>query len=119
MPESRPNGKRVAVSRRRFRTAPARCFFWLTACSGDLLVHPSWRRSFHIAGHIAGLRWRLFRLPALSVASPFSRAGAAIRSMGQSREEMMAQLQLSIAMHPNARSRPVLNGFLQPDGIDL
>ena len=31
----------------------------------------------------------------------------------------MAQLQLSIAMHPNARSLPVLDGHIKPDGIDL
>ena len=31
----------------------------------------------------------------------------------------MANLQLSIAMHPNARSRPVLEGKIKPDGIDL
>lgn len=31
----------------------------------------------------------------------------------------MAELQLSIAMHPNARSRPVLEGKIKPDGIDL
>ena len=31
----------------------------------------------------------------------------------------MADLQLSIAMHPNARSRPVLEGRIKPDGIDL
>src|SRR5579875_123417 len=31
----------------------------------------------------------------------------------------MAQLQLSIAMHPNARSAPVLDGRIKIDGIDL
>jgi 4,5-dihydroxyphthalate decarboxylase len=31
----------------------------------------------------------------------------------------MAELQLSIAMHPNARSRAVLEGRLKSDGIDL
>ena len=31
----------------------------------------------------------------------------------------MSDLQLSIAMHPNARSRPVLEGRIKPDGIDL
>jgi len=31
----------------------------------------------------------------------------------------LSDLQLSIAMHPNARSRPVLDGRIKPDGIDL
>lgn len=31
----------------------------------------------------------------------------------------MAELQLSIAMHPNVRSLPVLDGRIEPDGIDL
>ncbi|HUI95971.1 MAG TPA: hypothetical protein VLX44_09485 [Xanthobacteraceae bacterium] len=31
----------------------------------------------------------------------------------------MAELQLSIAMHPNQRSRAVLDGEIKPDGIDL
>src|ERR1700742_3594886 len=31
----------------------------------------------------------------------------------------MAHLHLNIAMHPNVRSRPVLEGRIKPDGIDL
>src|ERR1700744_537518 len=44
---------------------------------------------------------------------------ARLETIQISREGRMADLQLSIAMHPNARSRPVLEGKIKPDGIDL